>query len=216
MPAQLSFLANRKKFLVYAITAVGLGIFIASSATAATTWTITINVKNGSNKPKYSFDYDVYPNCTGLPAPAAQDAGKLIVCPGDKVQWQLSTKGAKGLLAIHQNRGFQPLTTPNDTWFRGDVATMAYVVTDGHDHGTPYEYCVAVYDDQGEKIQLYSHDPQIIIGGTKLEIRLDELQKTFDPLLNTIVDDSKESKKVREQASKLRKQIEDLKRLIEK
>jgi hypothetical protein len=214
MPGQIGPSTIPRRSLFYAIAVATLGIFLVPTVRAATTWTITIDVHTGKDKPDYSFKYDVYPNCKNLPPAGSQDPENLVVCPEDTVYWDFVTVGTHKLLTMHQNQGFQP--SGHDTWFRGDAATKPSVVIDKNDHGSTYEYCVAVYDDKGTKHQLYSHDPKIIIGGTLFAARIVELQKEFSPLLDEISKDSGEGEKARRKAKKIDEEIEKLKKLLQK
>jgi hypothetical protein len=217
MPALLSLSPTIKKLLVYLISVASLTILSASSTKAYTTWTILVDVSQGADPPAYSFKYSPQnpaPNCPGLPPMSAQKAEKLHICPGDKVEWNIRAIGSEKTLTIHQNQGFQP--HGSDTWFRPGPLTLAGVVSDPHDLGTSYEYCLAAYDNQGYNYQLYSHDPKIIIGGAKLADEFGDLQKQFSPLLNEIAKDSKETEKARSKAKKIEEEIEQLKKLLEK
>ncbi|MGC1618170.1 MAG: hypothetical protein WA765_06725 [Candidatus Acidiferrum sp.] len=220
MHAQLS-LVHSYKCSLYLTVVASLAIFVAPSAKASTTWTITIDVSNGADPPIYGFDYSPKnppPNCTGLPPMSMQKPEKLYICPGDKVEWNLTTKATQNLLTIHQNRGFQPNGT--DTWIRHYASTTASVVSDPSDPGNTYEYCVAAYDDKGTNYQLYSHDPKIIIGGTNVEVEIEQFKIAYTQLLKAIAHDADAKKKAKEQAreetTKINDQVQKLLNLLKK
>ena len=219
MPAQPSLSSTINKLLVFSLTVATFTILSASSAKAYTTWTILIDVSQGVDPPIYSFTYspkNPAPNCPGLPQMSAQKAENLHICPGDKIEWDIRAHGSQKTLTIHQNQGFQP--HGSDIWFRPGALSLANVVSDPHDIGTTYEYCVAAYDDQGYNFQLYSHDPKIIIGGTNLGPAIENLLTASHQLVKKIdgdVDLSEKAKeKVRKRAAKIDKQIRDLRELL--
>lgn len=221
MPAQLSLSSTIKKLLVYSITVGTFTILPAPRAMAYTTWTITVDVHTGKEKPVYGFSYDVYPSCAGLPVASAQRVENLTICPGDIVQWKPITTGGNGLLTIHQKEGFRHGVNVPSQWFHGEEGgNPAILTTAVTDKAYSHEYCVAVYDDTGSPYNLYSHDPKIIIGGTNIEAEIEQFKVASRQLLAAIANDPDAKKEAREkaakEAAKINDQIQEIVRLLKK
>jgi hypothetical protein len=209
-----------RRFLAYTIIVFAFGVLFAPSSKSQTIWTITVDVTKGNDPPNYTVDPPAdspKKNCADPNSSPKPSADNLYICPGDQVQWNVMTTGGRGLLTIHQKDGFHyGASSPPQQWYRGtEKGTLAYLTTAKTDKVYSYEYCVAVYDDNGS---LYTHDPKIIIGGANPDVQIAEYQKAYRDLVTAIAADPNAKKKAKEQAknlaAKINEQIQELIRLL--
>jgi hypothetical protein len=180
MSQQLNSLSNTKRilFVLSLITVSSLLFFRNAQAQppttwTATTWTVLIDVTDkvsGTVKETPGYTYTRTPgSCADSPA----NAFTLYICDGDTVQWKTKTNNNNPSYL----RIFLVQSNVLDDVYGN--ATQRFDVTNGlpttggqtdptvNSSGTPYEYCVAVFDKTSN--HLYIHDPKIIIGTGGLE-----------------------------------------------
>ena len=221
MPAQLRFSSFPGRSLLYVMIASALSISLVSSSKAQTTWTITVDGTNATDPPGYKVSPPAESptkNCAPASPNPKPSADYLYICRGDIVQWNLITSGGQGLLTIHQKEGFHHGASSSQQWYRAiEKQKLAYLYTAKTDAQYGYEYCVALYDNNGS---LYSHDPKIIIGGTNIYTAIETYKNAYTQLLDAITNDPDAKKKTkdqaRSQADKLNEQIQKLINLFKK
>ncbi len=176
---------GRTRLLAYALAIASLVLASACTVKAQTTWTITVDVTNVTDRPKYSFSSNPAnaPNCAGTNPISPSSAEYLYVCPKDIVNW-VAKPSTKATLTIFFKQPLLDDATSNTptSWHHGKAGQPAGGMVDKNAfRGIAYEYSIGLYDpDTGN---LYVDDPTIIVGtGGGLEGVLHEIEKDCDQL----------------------------------
>jgi hypothetical protein len=142
------------------------GLF-AVSARANTIWTVHVDVTSGKDQPVYTISsspikaHNCDPNNT-----ADTSKGDVPICPGDSIQWVFETGGKKGSLTIHLSKDVLNDNNGNAKyWITAKEGAQDTYTEDPSVSAGIFKYCIAIYDDNGNKSRVYTHDPKIIVGG---------------------------------------------------
>lgn len=211
MPNHLILGTSCKRFAVYAIAVVALGIWFVSCARAQTptTWIVLVTATSAtSSTPSYTVTpatissacdpADYPPTATPVKGGPQPSDGDVYVCPGDTVLWNATTgpiNNNEMLLYQHDavisaGPGFD---AQNGNYVGGLVSINV--------KSNPYTYYVAVYDKGASR--LFIDNPRIIIGtGGGPELKKAET-KTADKKTD------REVGEIEEKAQQLRDLVKD-------
>jgi len=219
MATQPTLTSSVIRFCAGVIASVVCLIPFAPAATAQTTWTVTVDVSNGSDTPTYNVNSMPAnaDNCTSAHTPQQTD-GKVFVCPKDIVKFQAKTAMGNGELALTEPDGI--LDTGQRDYFHAMEGNTAggqlWVSATAGGH----EYCVAVYDPKiRSQFHVYVDDPQIVIGTGHGNQSLDDIEakirKEVKGLHVVRFRDAAAAEKARLQAEQALTELQKLKELLE-
>ena len=171
MPVTSILSMHVKKFSLYATTAVGAVILVASCGltkppTVPTTWTITVDVSGGAiSYPAVAYD-PPSGGCKYANSPINSDPKKLHVCPNDFLIWQTKSSAKKSEMVVFTSDGILATSGPESQHANDDQATDKVQVTANADgpNDPPHEWYVAVFDKNPSVNKMYFDDPKIIVG----------------------------------------------------
>src|ERR1700735_2022645 len=145
------------------------GLFLTSTRAQRTTWTVTITVSGGTEKPVYGFlsNPPGASHCLGTNPKPTPSPENLYICAGDEVLWTPKSDGTKSEMAVYHKDLLLNKNGKKERWFHATEPNSNGGTPDLNEpKGVEHEYCVAVFDPSNG--HLYIHDPKIIIGtGTR-------------------------------------------------
>lgn len=168
---QLIFGTGRRRFLIYATAIAAFVVLLAFTAKAQTTWTVTVNVSSGKERPVYTLSSNPSgaPNCAGTNPSPKPSVEYLYVCPHDTVNWVAKASTVAYSLTVYFKQpvlddGTSSVPTPPTQVLHGSNTQPqpAGGPIDNNALPNTYEYSVGVFDPAAN--HLYVHDPKIIIG----------------------------------------------------
>ena len=229
MPNHLIFPANRKRTLIYAIAAVVLSISLAPGARAqatatptatATTWTINVDATGQGPTPAYAISSpSSAPKTCSKTNPTQPSTGNVLyVCAGDTVQWTATTSKMNGHVYLyHVDPVLNDSSGATAHGFEGLAGQPINGIVKPTAALGQHEYYVAVFDSDAHR--LYVEDPKIIIGTGNKNGTISDLVNSIQPqavqLRDLVNGDPTASRRAKEQAEKLVRDVQKLKEILQ-